>query len=51
MRAIAALLTALALAACAAGPPPDRPDCAQPTDKPLKDGGIGGTGNTEECPE
>ncbi len=49
MRLILTLIAALALTACSpAGPPPDRPDCVQPTDRPAKDGGIGGTGNADD---
>ena len=45
------LLAALTLTACASQhEPPLPPDCPQKTDKkPPIDGGIGGTGNHEEC--
>lgn len=50
MRVLVLIAMALALSACA-GPPPQRPDCAQTVHKPPKDGGIGGTGNEDRCAE
>ena len=52
MRLTIILIAAFALTACSpAGPPRDHPECVEPTDPPIKDGGIGGTGNTPDCGE
>ena len=52
MRLTFILIAALSLTACSTvAPPRDRSECVEPADPPLKDGGIGGTGNKTDCEE
>ncbi len=51
-RHLALIIVLAALAACAARPGPVPPECAKPVEKPPIDGGIGGTGKTDDpCAE